>query len=350
MKSLFSWALAGCILAGAVPARAQSYAVTDLGLPAGATAATSLGANDSGTVVGLMTPRSGGSTSPVKFIHGRAVDLARRASLTLTWGQATAINRHGTLVGAVGTADRPKGWLMISRGQDLTLVRPPGRGLLEVQGVDDHGRVVGTANRADGACRCAFVYHPDTGQWDFLPGPDHDPDSVGRAIDAHGRVYGTARLQQAQRAVVWHHGKPVALPDLGGGFAMANAVNRLGDVVGESLTPSAGARRHAMWIHDGVATDLDGDDQRESSARSVNDAGVVVGTLTEADFTQSGFVAQGGQRLVDLNHRLAADSKALWRIERADHVDAQGRIAATAWSRQGLGRRAVLLIPQDGGR
>ncbi len=109
--------------------------------------------------------------------------------------------------------------------------------------------------------------------------------------DAVGRTFGSTQV-----ATVWTSGSgPVGLPNLTGrNFAVANAVNNSGDVVGNSTTTAFGSGALPMlWTH-GVGTQLTMPaGQNVGRANAINNAGVAVGSVGGGNL-ETGVIYSGG--------------------------------------------------------
>jgi len=89
-------------------------------------------------------------------------------------------------------------------------------------------------------------------------------------INGSGKIVGSS----ANHAFLWDHGVVTDLGTLGGNLSVANAVNDLGQVVGESNT--ATGEKHAFLWEQGVMTDL-GTAGETSAAHGINNLGQIVG-------------------------------------------------------------------------
>ncbi len=133
----------------------------------------------------------------------------------------------------------------------------------------------------------AFVYRDGrfTTLADTLPPPHQVINSTATGINTRGDVVGFALWQdpRTQDAGVdgWivHDGNLQTLPGLGGHSTRPNAVNDLGDIAADALTPPGpGQQQHAVLIsRDGRLTDLGTLGGPTSSAAGINVLGQVVG-------------------------------------------------------------------------
>jgi probable HAF family extracellular repeat protein len=183
-----------------------------------------------------------------------------------------------------------------------------------------------------------------------LPG---DYKSYAHGINDDGQVVGWSNTYGGpERPIVW---KPETgmqeLQTLGGYLGRANAINNAGLVVGWSLTPDALSGRPLLWAGAVVKHDLGLVEQRSArTPNAINDVGQVVGDSTNPapGRRYQPFVwdeANGSRVLQDL---LAADDAAVWVIDSALGIDADGRIVGRGWMKPAglITPHAVLLTPR----
>jgi len=151
--------------------------------------------------------------------------------------------------------------------------------------------VAGTAAHAD-APRYAIVdlgvLAPDSASQAFGISPDGDT--------VVGRSFGTT-----QRATVWTAAVgPVGLPNLPSrNFAVANAVNNAGVVVGNSLTTSFGAGAlPVMWTNGVLSALTMPPSQTVGRANDINNAGVVVGSVNAGNLETATIYSGGSATLI----------------------------------------------------
>jgi probable HAF family extracellular repeat protein len=166
-------------------------------------------------------------------------------------------------------------------------------------GVNSRGQIVGWAETAvhDPTCNLpqvlqfrAVLWEPTTRAVQELHPLDGDSTSAATAINERGQVVGISGdcdvavgRFSARHAVMWDHGTPIELPNLGGiGWHTPMAINERGDVVGFSNPPDgdldADSVRAFHWTRQDGIKDLGkipGDDF--SQALSINARGQIVG-------------------------------------------------------------------------
>ena len=123
-----------------------------------------------------------------------------------------------------------------------------------------------------------------------------------------------------------------------------NAINRRGERVGYQLTPQGTTR--AVHMSEAGARDLGTLGGTSSTARGINDDGIVVGgSLIENDDAYHGFVAVDGD-MYDLNAFI--DPASGWEVIHALGINAQGDIVAVA-NKGGDDRVVRLQYREEGG-
>jgi probable HAF family extracellular repeat protein len=175
------------------------------------------------------------------------------------------------------------------------------------------------------------------------------------SVNAHMEVVGRSSTSRGTHAFYWKDGKTVDLGAAKGGISIANDINDLGQIVGETLDDNHNMRP-VLWSVDGdrvSALDLSkgvgsADGHVQGRASAINDEGEVVGVLT-ADRQTRPFLWSADRGLRDLN-RLASDADPLngarkWILEDGRGINNCGQIIG--WGRKvaGAGGYSVLLKP-----
>jgi probable HAF family extracellular repeat protein len=239
--------------------------------------------NDHGQVVGRITRRNG-TFEAVRWERGRIVALGTLPGDT--GSSAVAINEQGQIVGtswgaltAVRGRERVFVWEDGSMSDLGSLIRNAARETVDVLGINERGDVAGDqvvsyntrhcflwrdGTMADlgtlGGRFCKVTGWNDRGQvvgWSRLKaGPEAQPASAV-FVSADGRLTPVARGigiltsinnrgQIALDTAVWEGGTITALPRIGAGSILAEAINDRGQIVGGTLAPD-GDDHALLW-------------------------------------------------------------------------------------------------------
>lgn len=307
-----------------------------LGGPETSSAVLWPGVNDDGVVVGVsqtddVDPNneswSCGAFLPARVGHACVGFVWRdgrmRALPTLggTHGFATDVNNRGQIVGwAENEVEDPEctgGQVLQFRavrwdryGRRTTELRPlAGDGVSSATAINDSGRVVGIS----GAC----------------------DQAVGRL--------------SARNPVVWDHGRPRLLPDLGGlAWDTPMALNERGDAVGFVNRSAADGQRFrplpVLWTADGTLHKLElPNGYALGQALGINKRREVVGVALSADFSQCTAVLWRGGKTVVLQEEVRRTSLDLCN---ANHINDRGQITGEATDRD-TGKAVGFLATPD---
>jgi probable HAF family extracellular repeat protein len=204
--------------------------------------------------------------------------------------------------------------------------------------INNAGVIVGYSRLPDnqGAARCAVIYR--NGVLSKLPAVGADSSAL--AINEAGDVVGAQRPGTSSYYNAFLYTNAGALTSLGtlmpagqDGDSFATDINDAGQVVGSSQYAAGGAYGHAFLWQNGAMRDLGSLGGLESSARSINGAGVVVGygdNANGSDFaTHSGsrdrraFVYRDGA-MTNLN--TVIDAASGWTLVEAQGINDAGQI------------------------
>ena len=149
---------------------------------------------------------------------------------------------------------------------------------------------------------------------------------------------------------MWQNGTAFPLQDLGVARSnIANAINNLGQIVGQVRKADGTARVAALWQPDGTLTVLGiltGDNA--SFATGINNLGQVVGSTFDSGNNWShGFIWQN-RVMTDLNTLIPADSNLF--IINASNINERGQISGMAFVLTGPHAgdiHSILLTPVD---
>jgi probable HAF family extracellular repeat protein len=266
--------------------------------PLGNSASNAYGINAAGTIVGEMWVASVQSTHPfVRYADGTTLDLFAGVTHT-TYGQATAVNATGDVVGY----QQPQGFnytAFLWHDGHLTDLGSLGGGVSYATAINDAGVVVGYSWGSKNAAR-AFRYQDGTMvALGILP--DVVYSAQANAVAPDGTAVGVNELNDGtSRSVpcLWRPRSTRAeeLPTLPGGgrTAAPYGINAAHDIVGTARNKK-GSMHAALW-HDGAVYDLNAlvadlpVDVVLKSAIAINDDGLVVVDGIDATRTRRHFV------------------------------------------------------------
>jgi uncharacterized membrane protein len=171
----------------------------------------------------------------------------------------------------------------------------------------------------------------------------------GLGLNDFGEVVGITGSGLDTTALLFRDGLVLPLPDLGGGYNWAEAINNQGVAVGIASRPDPGP-----WPYDAEAVIWDTraepititplgrlDNHRLSRAIDVNEHGVAVGFSVDTAFSDQRAVMWRDGEIIDLNDLVPPDGD--WHLEVATAVNDAGMVVGYG-RRAGLpGRRAFLL-------
>jgi probable HAF family extracellular repeat protein len=319
-------ALLVAALQPAVACAVPNYVAVRLGT-LGGSLSTSAGINDRGEVVGwawLPGDRVGRA-----FLHrnGTMVDLG--AAPDGTCSAALAINASGTIVGfsdfACEANYRPT---VVANGAMNYL--DAGFVFGQATAINEAGTIVGW--RQHGGGNRAFVW---TAGVTSVLGTLGGRDSYAHGINDRGVVVGESTLQEPTstmpyppaHAFVRAAGTLVDLGTLGGRASAARAINSHGQITGGAAI-AGDAETHAFLYANGVMRDLDTlAGSRFSVGLAINDAGHVVGEWFRAIDSERRAFLHDGNAMVDLNDLVV--NLAGHTVASAAGINDSGQIAAT---------------------
>jgi probable HAF family extracellular repeat protein len=163
-------------------------------------------------------------------------------------------------------------------------------------------------------------------------------------INDAGQVVGGAQTSAGYTHAFLYYGG--GMTDLGAlvpyGDSSANAINNLGQVVGDAA-PNAGTPSHAFLYSAGSMVDLGtlaGDDSGASFAKGINDAGWVVGNAWTGSAVHA--FLYDGAGMVDLNDLI--DPSLGWTLQNAEAINNGGQIVGYGFRGDNEARAFLLTL------
>jgi probable HAF family extracellular repeat protein len=264
LSSTTTWlSFAVAALASISTALAQPrFAVRELPLPAGFDSASAAQINDQGYVVGSASTTAGQQTAVV-WKDGTVKLLGRLKDGT--YSSASAINSKGVIVGDGDDGDgRPLGW--VTSGSQLVNFFSNNGGNTRPVAINDKGEVggyyiKGFSSQWRGAIWTINAKDPRKSTMitlSVLAGGDPTTASaIPFAFNKSNQAAGwSANNAIGQHAVLWNNDAAHTIIDLGvfglDWSSIANSLNDIGQVVGESHPPSDS--RPILWHNDAAHT------------------------------------------------------------------------------------------------
>ena len=362
-----SWLLmAACLLTGGAALGQSRYAVAELPVLPGAAQCTATGVNDLSEVVGHCAPVvEDWNQTAVVWRQGTVTALGKWPNGT--YSQGTVINSFGRLAGHADEGNlRPQGWVTLGNGQWVNFF-PNSSGNTYPLFVGDNGWVGGYFVKGSRGVWTAAIWRPDSKDparyrmeaFPHLPGATNTRSiqSIATGFNRAGVGVGQSAHDNDARAVLWRNDSRHTLevlpspPD--GEASMANAINDLGQIVGDGGRPGQLGFHPVLWANDGRRTasflpQLPG--YNSARALAINNLGQVIGEAASYADVATGAPARpevpviwrdGG--VFELQALVDPVANAGWRLQTAADLNERGQIAVTA-VRNGL-RRALLLTP-----
>ncbi len=335
--------LAGVLLAVVARAGAQTYTITDVSAP-GTNPSFATGVNSNGQVSGYSTTGANAAQA-WRFTNG--VGTLTLGSFGGADSRATGINDAGTVTGYSTNAGGVAHGFVFSTGSGLLDIGGFGNGEGTFpQHINTGGQVAGFSPLASNDR--AFRFSPPNLTLDLgtLAGSPAPAEAAAYGINDAGRVVGSASsttgFNHAFRTDL-AGANMTDLGTLGGDESSALAINNIGDVVGTSA--SASIDSHAFLFTDSTGmTDLQTLGGYTSTAYALNNTGAIVGSAEIANRDLHAFVwtVAGGMR--DLNDIIPVNSG--WVLTEARAVNDSGVIVGNGLLNGQP--RAFLLTPDSG--
>jgi hypothetical protein len=334
------------------------YSLRELPTPAGHDMTVAYQINDQGYVAGESQGPGDNGTATV-WMNGMAKILGRLKNGT--YSTATAVNSKGVVIGDGDDGDgRPLGW--VTSGSQVVNFFSNNGGNTRPIAINDKGEVGGyfikgfdsqwrggiwTINAKD-ARKSTLIELP------ILPGGDPTTASaISFAFNKSNQAAGWAANNViGQHAAFWNNDAAHSIVDLGvfgdDWSSVANGLNDLGQVVGESHPPADS--RAVLWQNDAAHTAVElpllpGDNY--GSASLINNSGTIIGFSAQNEegmwnVSNSKIVVWSNGAVYDLDS-LLDQSASGWTVVSVVSINNAGQLAANALHNGAF--RAVVLTP-----
>lgn len=306
------------------------------------------GINRAGAVAGASVPSNNDELHAAVWERGMILDLGTLGGPNSNTAEEQVINNSDMVAGFSDTSiPDPNGedfcffgtnlvcLPFVWRKGALTPLPTFGGTNAQASGVNNRGEVVGLSETPNvDACSPNFLQVRAAlwrdGQISELPPLPGDPDAAAIALNDHDDVIGFSGCATgAIHALVWHHGTPLDLGNLGGEmFNIPGAINNRGQITGESDLPGDTTHHAFLWDKGGM-TDLGTlAGYGASVGNGINDQGQVVG-FGDNGVSQVAVIWEGGVA-TDLNTLIAPNPD--WFLAEALSINDRGEITGYAFS------------------
>jgi probable HAF family extracellular repeat protein len=218
--------------------------VTDLGTLPGFTASQANAINQQGQIVGSAYGTNGMASHAFLYSDGTTKDLGCLPGYTNSY--AEAINNAGMVVGSSGDGPMRQHAFLYQDGR-MTDLGTLGGDYSVALGINDQGEIAGEATTEFGEYHAFFFSNGtmrdlNTSEWGF---------SSTQGIDAAGRIVGVYRTEWGELhafvEVFWMRDLNYEIDqDSGWKLGQANAINQLGQIVGEGINPAGIERAYLL--------------------------------------------------------------------------------------------------------
>ncbi|MGC4061988.1 MAG: hypothetical protein QM749_14490 [Aquabacterium sp.] len=322
---------------------APAYQFTDLGMGMG------MAINNLGQVAGsidISTPDDYYSHAAL-FSGGKVIDLGTLGGKANASSYATSINDAGEVAGwsyVPSTFVDPRGHVygytsFVYKNGQMTALTPDESN--QASAINNHGQVAVTYGDlsvyTDSDTRASYIH--DQGLRTQIKNPVGPIAPIGvNALNDQGQATGDLRTINSdsigaslQHAYRYSNGVTTDLGTLGGANSVGNAINQLGQVVGNAdYDPKQSGATHAFLYDNGHMTDLGTLGGMSSQGLGINDLGQVVGysTVSTRFAPVEAFLYSNGQ-MISLQKLMAPVIGPGWSLSEATGINARGDI--TGW-------------------
>lgn len=287
-----SFMLAGCIAVMASANANAGYIVTTVDYP-GSSFTQVFGINNAGVAVGVADDGAvtGFGFSAIGHPDGTFTYTQLPAAPGGYQTSALGINDAGTIVGSAGPADNSSNVGFVLHGSAYTYFSYPGRAFTFPRAINSAGVVTGYAQAADGSGWVGFIYDPLTGVFTDIAVPGQISIIV-QGINNAGQTVGSANVPGN---VVSFLRNPItgALSyfDVNGTRTRARGINNLGLITGAAIDTSAGKQAAFVGNSANGYQFLPMTTENYTFGEAINDFGQVAGIYGNDDGSTHGFVA-----------------------------------------------------------
>jgi probable HAF family extracellular repeat protein len=192
------------------------------------------------------------------------------------WG----INNAGQVVGNIGIADAAVGYLFSN--DVLTTLKVPGATETEAWGINNKGQVVGGWGTYPDLFAHSYVYTNGVFTTLNVPGTQDPPNSYALGINDQGDIVGFYTVCSnhgnncVQHGYLYSNGIYATLDVPGAYSTSAKSINNAGQIVGSYQVPSDYSY-HGFLYANGRFTTIDGPSGTGTALFGINNLGVIVG-------------------------------------------------------------------------
>ncbi|MCK4625358.1 MAG: PEP-CTERM sorting domain-containing protein [Phycisphaerae bacterium] len=317
----------------------EQYSIIDLGT-LGGEQSMAWGLNSTGVVVGSTQLPLG---NYVAFKWDSVNGMVSLGTLGGPRSFAFAVNEVGQIV---GDAAIPSGLThaFLFSGTGMEDLGTLGGTSSWARDINNSGQVVGDAKSLGSVDSRPFIWDRDNGMTDMGSLPEH-PVAFAKGINDYGIVVGESvpSTGNQSHAVIWDTSGDIT--DIGkfGHYTSANDINNSNQVAGSWYDTQNGTYWNAfLWTADGGRTDLpeldDGSSVIYTFANAINNLGQVVGESAGWAYVWD---SNGGMQ--KLNDILPEGSD--WNLKYANDINDKGWIVGQGFNPEG-NLHAFLLIPE----
>lgn len=329
-KTIIGLLAAPCVLILSVTESqaAPQYHIKDLGTMGGAYS-HAVGINENGQITGYSNKSA---NAPLhSFIWESLTGLTDLNTLGGTHALAAGINKDGFIVGnSQVTGDTATRGFVWKVGAMLELPSLAGANSRAIA-INDNGVMVGAASLSGDSAQHAVLWQNSAVSAPIDLGTLGGLDSQGNDININGQVVGFAEnANQAARAALWslpYTGQPINLGTLGGTYSEALAINNSGQVTGIASNNGDTQFRGFIWQSGQSMVDIGAltATSTHTAGLDINNKSDIVGySSTAGGVSKRAIVRKNGAALTDLNGLILPNTG--WVLSEARSINDAGQI------------------------